>query len=460
MRLSTEDIKELTQYLISVLKRKRFSVGINRFGTITNAEKFGIRCCPAIVNSTEDGRQGYAYIQLSVNPYSEKDLGSYYKPRTNKSSHKLYDKNNSIDKYAGKDVHIDKHNYKQVIETFVSDLNKDYMRITKKHEDLDLVAMGEPDFVSEINNYKQFEICKSSYYTEDDVLRLRYDEVWSMVVYYSSDYFRAGMRRAWEGDFDQEEYDGWLTFDVAYLLFKNYKNTTDKEQTLELVRKFDLSGDGLSGVFPVLYRYVSPEENNSVEEDLDLVPMTDSGARVYKEVNPNTNLGWWNIPADNFGLKGDIEECIRGLFDKYDTEFTSIKYYSHCLHKSDVDDIFDDDCLIKNSFRISESMGGCILFEIRGPHGYVVDDMVIDDEYGAGDICDIIEDWVKNHQDRMPESLVESLVKIKDTGTVFDGMTGTVEEETDNKVTVLVDFNDKHKVRNYFKKEQIELLEE
>lgn len=136
MRLSSEEIKELTQHLISVLKRKRFSVGVNRFGTITKAEKFGINCCPAILNSTEDGRHGYAYIQLITNPYSEKDLGSYYKPNTNKDNYKLFSKNNSVDKYAGKNIHIDMHNYNQVIETFVSDLNRDYMRIVNKKESL------------------------------------------------------------------------------------------------------------------------------------------------------------------------------------------------------------------------------------------------------------------------------------------------------------------------------------
>ena len=136
MRLTTEEINKLTQYLISVLERKRFSVDVNRYGSIKAAEKFGIRCCPAIINSLEDGKQGYAYIQLVTNPYSEKDLGSYYKPRTNKSNYKLYKENNSVDKYSGKDIHIDNHNYRKVIETFVDDLNKDYMRIVNKREDV------------------------------------------------------------------------------------------------------------------------------------------------------------------------------------------------------------------------------------------------------------------------------------------------------------------------------------
>ena len=56
--------------------------------------------------------------------------------------------------------------------------------------------------------------------------------------------------------------------------------------------------------------------------------------------------------------------------------------------------------------------------------------------------------------------MVESLVTIKDTGTVFDGKTGLVEEEDVDKVTVLVDFDNEHKVRNKFKKDQIEILED
>ena len=138
MRLTSEEIHELTEYLISVLKRKRFSVHTNRYGNILFVEKFGIRCCPAILNSLEDGKHGYAYIQLVTNPYSEKDLGSYYKPRTNKAKEKLFDKNDAVDKYAGKDIVIDTHNYKQVIEKFANDLNKDYRRVTVKREDLDL----------------------------------------------------------------------------------------------------------------------------------------------------------------------------------------------------------------------------------------------------------------------------------------------------------------------------------
>lgn len=135
MRLTTEEISELTTYLISVLNRKRFSVKTNKYGNILYAEKFGIQCCPAILNSVEDGRHGYAYIQLVTNPYSEKDLGYYYKPRTNKSNTKLFDKNNSVDKYSGKDNQVDMHNYKQVIEDFVIALNKDYRRIVAKRED-------------------------------------------------------------------------------------------------------------------------------------------------------------------------------------------------------------------------------------------------------------------------------------------------------------------------------------
>ena len=39
-------------------------------------------------------------------------------------------------------------------------------------------------------------------------------------------------------------------------------------------------------------------------------------------------------------------------------------------------------------------------------------------------------------------------------------MTGTVEQDDGDKLTVLVDFNDEHKVMNRFKKEQIEILED
>jgi len=51
-------------------------------------------------------------------------------------------------------------------------------------------------------------------------------------------------------------------------------------------------------------------------------------------------------------------------------------------------------------------------------------------------------------------------VKIKATGDIFDGKFGRLEEETDDKVTVLVDFDGKgRKVRQYFKKDNIERIE-
>jgi len=47
-------------------------------------------------------------------------------------------------------------------------------------------------------------------------------------------------------------------------------------------------------------------------------------------------------------------------------------------------------------------------------------------------------------------------VKVRGTNTVFDGMTGIVESENDDKVTVMLDFDDKHKVRNTFKRDNLE----
>ena len=47
-------------------------------------------------------------------------------------------------------------------------------------------------------------------------------------------------------------------------------------------------------------------------------------------------------------------------------------------------------------------------------------------------------------------------VKVHGTNTVFDGMTGIVESENNDKVTVMLDFDDKHKVRNTFKRDNLE----
>lgn len=307
MRLTSEEIAEITAHLTSVLKRKRFSVKTNRYGNILYAEKFGIRCCPAILNSLEDGRHGYAYIQLVTNPYSEKDLGSYYKPRTNKDSHKFLDKNDAVDKYAGKDNHIDMHNYKAVIEKFANDLNKDYRRITMQREELEL-------------DYDDSGTCK-----------------WNSLHQY------------WEVTSTK------VKSNICHIL-RNNLDTTE---------------------------YFS-EGNLEVME------------------NPQWFNGTW-----------------------------AIKYYSKDKYIS-----IDNLDLVRDS-----------RFYIPGPV--------------CSEILNYIEHWVRDNQERIwSESLVESVVKIKDTGTVFDGMTGTVEKDDGNKLTVMVDFNDEHKVRNIFNKEQLEILED
>lgn len=303
MRLTPEEIQELTTYLVSSLTRKRFFVNTNRYGNILYAEKFGIRCCPAILNSTEDGRQGYAYIQLITNPYSEKDLGSYYKPRTNKSNHKLFDKNSSIDKYSGKDVHIDTHNYKQVINTFILDLSKDYNRIVSKTEDLEL--------------------------------------------------------------------------------------------------------------------------------DVDV---SATGTCIWK---PNFRV--WNISADNLILKDSI--------------------YPYIETSNVVDDIMNRGWLLKiehNTLSGNSIMVAVGQDEENYPKSYHFFGYISPKNYNT--VATLIREWMQANTKQY--MVVESVVKIKNTGTVFDGMTGTVEQDDGNKLTVLVDFNNEHKVRNKFKKEQIEILED
>ena len=324
MRLTPEEIQTVTAYLISVLKRKRFSVHINRYGNILYVEKFGIRCCPAILNSLEDGRHGYAYIQLITNPYSEKDLGSYYKPRTNKDNHKLFDKNDSVDKYAGKNIHIDMHNYKQVIETFAKDLNKDYTRITRRVEDLDLLS-------------------------------------------------------------------------------------------------------------------------------------TDEGTCKYK-INPTTNIGWWHISADNQNLKAAIVNALKEVFNVVEGPSLYPCNYVYGMDREGLDDLNSEHSMLKCDWDVSEPHHGHIVLAVLNPNKTLEDKYFIGSGYGSAEVSECIDNWVKSHQTN--ENLTESIVKIKNTGTVFDGMTGTVETDDGNKLTVLVNFNGERKVRNKFKKENIEILED
>lgn len=308
MRLTSEELQELTKYLVSALTRNKFSVKTNRYGNILFIDKSGIRCCPAICNSLEDGKQGYAYLQLTINPYSEKDLGSYYKPRTNKSTHKTFDTNDSIDKYSGKDIHIDKHNYEQVIKDFVKDLKKDYNRALSKTEDLEL--------------------------------------------------------------------------------------------------------------------------------DSDIIDSSIGFCRQNKDS--------WYISKDNYSLKTELND----LFPVPEDEFDS--YWLVCFE----DNSFDD-----------EYFHGVIdLFDRQGPislytcpdSGIFTCKAIQHNQDKCDEIKNVIKKWMETHQSQ----LKESLVKIKGTGTVFDGMTGTISEDNGDKITVMVDFNEEHKVKNIFRKEQLEILED
>ena len=333
MRLTSDEIVEITKHLVSVLRRKRFNVATNRYGIILFAEKFGIRCCPAINNSVEDGRHGFGYIQLVTNPYSPKDLGSYYKPRTDKSKHVLFDKNNSVDKYAGNEVHIDMHNYQKVIEKFADDLNKDYARITRlKTEDLEIM---------------------------DD----------------------------------------------------------------------------------------------------------NSGSCTYRPSKHTDDWGIWIISADNQELKTKILDCLKGLAER--SKDNSLGDDVVLGIGFSVDEILDDDYLDYFAFvdcvwRISEPYENNVLFLVARPGSGVPYDepRTVNLKHGGEEILAVIEDWVKEHPNNEQKHLSESLVKIKDTNTVFDGMTGTIESENGDRVTVMVDFNQEHKVRNTFKREQIEILED
>ena len=137
MRLSSDEILKLTKYLADKLKSAGFKVSINRFGSIVSVSKFGVRCCPAILNSKEDGKHGFAYLTLVSNKYDKSDLGSCVGI-------------NSLSKYGGNSVHIDLHNCNQVIDTFVSDLSKDYVRALNKDEDLSLTE--------DSNNFMVFSV--------------------------------------------------------------------------------------------------------------------------------------------------------------------------------------------------------------------------------------------------------------------------------------------------------------
>jgi len=130
MRPTQEELQRLNGMLANSLELAGFSVKVNKYGSIVYAEKNGIRCCPAILPSLEDGRHGYAYINLVTNPYSAADIGSRFKP----SSSGRAKANASIDKYSGDGVRIDERNAGGVISRFIDDLSKDYVTATSTPE--------------------------------------------------------------------------------------------------------------------------------------------------------------------------------------------------------------------------------------------------------------------------------------------------------------------------------------
>jgi hypothetical protein len=73
------------------------------------------------------------------------------------------------------------------------------------------------------------------------------------------------------------------------------------------------------------------------------------------------------------------------------------------------------------------------------------------------DLDDTYNKYVKGKVKLESKSITR--VKIKSTGDVFEGKEGVLEEEKDDTLTVLVNFDDKgRKVRQYFKKENVEYI--
>jgi hypothetical protein len=73
------------------------------------------------------------------------------------------------------------------------------------------------------------------------------------------------------------------------------------------------------------------------------------------------------------------------------------------------------------------------------------------------DLDDTYNKYVKGKVKLESKSITR--VKIKSTGDVFEGKEGVLEEEKDDTLTVLVNFDDKgRKVRQYFKKENVEYV--
>lgn len=71
-------------------------------------------------------------------------------------------------------------------------------------------------------------------------------------------------------------------------------------------------------------------------------------------------------------------------------------------------------------------------------------------------------EWEKEYQLKKDKGLIEEAlgdtVVIKDTDTVFDGMSGVVEAEDKDSSTVLVDFKDDKKVRQDFNRDKLDIL--
>lgn len=121
MRLSFDDIVEITSYLIKRLDKKHFNVRINKYGIITDVSKKGIHCCPSIQNSNSDGKHGYSYICNVTSNNDKSDLGYYFIGQESNMETLKYSEN--------KQTRIDMDTYKELIDAFVDSLNNDYKKI-------------------------------------------------------------------------------------------------------------------------------------------------------------------------------------------------------------------------------------------------------------------------------------------------------------------------------------------
>ena len=283
MNLSLDERQIVTDYLAEQLRENKFTVKVNKYGSITRVIKSNIVCIPSLCDSAREGKNSFTFIQLEAGRYSVKDLGFYQEARSILTKYSAY--NESA---------VDMRNYKRRVQTFVEELNNVYLSIVKTEELKESSDMDDIEFLN-INNQKislhqeDAEKIARLYWEKDEERALKY------LSNFNSDILREFNKRladklsyeGYDSDFDWENANSqehMFLYDTKNKVFFELIEELGLDNVIEEITNymgdlidFDDVETLLSNDSPVEEKLVEDNDVVSIEDEVSLVPIESSG---------------------------------------------------------------------------------------------------------------------------------------------------------------------------------------